>query len=143
MATREEIEGKIRELEGEISELETERRLATTDEMKISLDAISKCSNKQPAETPVEKKPKVVDVEPTAQDQEDFRKAQEDFKKAQEEREALRKQYNIGSTNQEEIELPQRVRESKIQKNYFLNPIKNRHEQLEKLVFERLVKGCK
>ena len=39
MATREEIEGEIRKLNDEIGKLETERRLATTDEKEISLDA--------------------------------------------------------------------------------------------------------
>jgi hypothetical protein len=38
---------------------------------------------------------------------------------------------------------PSLFEESKIHKNYFIDPIKNRHNQVEKLVFERLVKVCK
>ena len=35
------------------------------------------------------------------------------------------------------------MKESKLHKNYFIDPIRNRHNKVEKLVFERLVKGCK
>ena len=111
---------------------------------KDTLAALSKCSVKKVEEKPAEESPKVVDVKPTAQDQEDFRKAQEDFAKAQKEREELRKQYGIPNEKSGEVELPEPLKESlTIQKDYFLNPIKNRHEQLEKLIFERMVKGCK
>jgi hypothetical protein len=38
---------------------------------------------------------------------------------------------------------PELYQESKIQKNYFIDPIRNRNDNVQKLVFERLVKGCK
>jgi hypothetical protein len=110
---------------------------------KDTLAALSKCPIKKTEEVSPAPKSEV-DVEPTAQDQEDFRKAQEDFAKAQKEREELRKQYSIPNEKSREVELPEPLKESlTIQKDYFLNPIKNRHEQLEKLIFERMVKGCK
>jgi murein L,D-transpeptidase YcbB/YkuD len=92
-----------------------------------TMQALNKCngtSKKEEVpekETPLANEPQVVDVPATEKDKEEFNKAKTDFEKAQEEREALRKQY--GSTNE--------------------SLKRRRNEQLEKLVFERLVKGCK
>jgi hypothetical protein len=92
-----------------------------------TMQALNKCngtSKKEEVpekETPLANEPQVVDVPATEKDKEEFNKAKTDFEKEREEREALRKQY--GSTNE--------------------SLKRRRNEQLEKLVFERLVKGCK
>ena len=40
-------------------------------------------------------------------------------------------------------QLASTLSESKLQQNYYLEPVKSRFNKIEKLVFERLVKGCK